>query len=114
MVGILFSHQIKNQKGSIVNGSSFSNANDGASIRLEDGLRNLRREDRTIPFLASIATTPVFFLHIQFIAKNSLSMVFLWVRYFMVVQLIAYHYSVKSIHNDFNSYYWVSDTSVLF
>lgn len=60
MVGILFSHQIKNQKGSIVNGSSFSNANDGASIRLEDGLRNLRREDRTIPFLASIATTPFF------------------------------------------------------
>ena len=31
-------------------------------VRLEDGLRNLRQEDRTIAFffLASIATTPFF------------------------------------------------------
>ena len=42
----------------------FQITNEGASVRLEDGLRNLRREDRTIPFLASIATTPFFSFYI--------------------------------------------------
>ena len=70
--------QSKNQKSCIVIGNvfrvffviqkekrqpclfPFQITNEGASVRLEDGLRNLRREDRTIPFLASIATTPFF------------------------------------------------------